>query len=469
MKTVRMRLARCSLSCTANAVLRSVAVGALVLAVGLASTSASGADAAATVLGPADALAAARSADPRFRADRFELDAVRQDRLIVRSELYPNAVYTLRRARSLGHLDADNPLGEATRRELDYQNRNSALSARQSLYNPEAWARGDSADARVAAAESVYIGREAELMTRVCVAYLDLAMAHEDVTLADAAIASYAEQQRSALRRFELGDGTRTEVADAQTRLEQARVNLIDATGALQVARRALAQITGISQADARRLRADGGWLGLEPQTELAWTDMALQRNPFIQAQHHAVRAAEFEFEARRKAHLPKVDLVGAVTFASNDSLSTLSQKSLQRSLGVTLSVPILTGGRLQASAVQAVALTEKERSDLLVLTDQVLLEVRRQFVVAQAATDKIEALQRAVSAAQLAVQGTDAGWRAGTRSFWEVLEAQRRMFVTQRELIRSVRDALVARVRLQAVSGTLDDQAVSALGASLR
>jgi protease secretion system outer membrane protein len=424
---------------------------------------------AARPLSPVYALMAARAADPRFKADRFELMAARQDGAIARSELYPNAAYALRGSKTLGHLDSDTAVGGATRRELDYVNRNSGLTARQALFNAEAWARSDSADARVAAAESIFLGRESDLLTRVSVAYLDLAMAHEDVRLASSQIESYSEQSRAATRRLQLGDGTRTEVADAQTRLEQARVNLIDAQGALQVARRSLSQITGLPDADTYRLKAEGGWTGLEPQTEADWINLALARNPFLQAQEHTINAAQREADARRNARLPKLDLIGSFTFASNDSLSTLSQKSLQRSLGVALTVPILTGGRLHASEVQAAALTEKERSDLQALADQVLLEVRRQYVIAQAASDKLASLRRAIDASQLAVQGTEAGFRSGTRSFWEVLEAQRRMFVAEREHIRAVRDTLVARVRLQAVSGTLTDEAVAALGQSMR
>jgi len=425
--------------------------------------------AAHRTLTAADAVRAARLTDPDFRAARHERDAARQDGPIARAGLLPNISLNARYADVGGWRDFGGGGVDGPREDLDYRSNGYGVSARQALYDPEAGANARVGEAQVAQAEASFAERETQLLLRVAITYLDVALAHGDVVLARSQTRAFTAQQHAARRRFELGDGTRTDVADAESRLQTAVANEVDAGVALQIARRVLEQVTGEPSADTPRLRIDQEGPSGEPASETRWRELALERNPAVRAQREAQRAAGFAVDRARGARLPKLDLVASLNRATSDSVPTLNQDTLQRVAGLQVSLPLFVGGELQARERQAASRHERERASVEAVVNAVLLDVRRHFAAVEGSVAKLAALRRAAASAEVAARGADAGFRAGTRSFWEVLEAQRRQFVAERDLTRAMRDALVAQISLQAAAGVLDDAAVASLDGYFR
>jgi protease secretion system outer membrane protein len=421
------------------------------------------------IFAPADALRAARLADPTFRAAQLERDAGRQNQAIARADLLPSVSASARYGDVGGWRRFDDASGGGTRQDLDFTSSSATLSAKQTLWNPEAMSRARFGEAQAALADASFVERESGLLLRVATAYLDVALAKEDLDLARNQVDALTEQRTAAEQRFKFGAGTRTEVADANARLQKALAIRLDAAGALDVARDTLSKITGVVTADAPRLRTDWPVPPLEPAAESDWLKLALDSSPTVRVQRESVRAAGFEAERTRNARWPKLDLVMSIGRASSDSVATVNQSSMQRIAGLQIAVPLFSGGGLEATETQAALRHAREQAGLEAVSNGAAVEVRRYWLVMRAAAEKLEALRASVESAIDAATGAKAGFSAGTNSFWEVLEAEQRRFVAERDLARAARDVLQGRLQLAAVAGVLDDPAVDALGRYFR
>ena len=104
----------------------------------------------------------------------------------------------------------------------------------------------------------------------------------------------------------------------------------------------------------------------------------------------------------------------------------------------VQLNVPLFAGGRVNALTDQAVANRERARAELDAAVNEVLIEVRRQFMAVETGGSKITAYERAVDASVVAVEGTMRGMKAGIRTNTDVLDAERVLFVARRDLAQA-------------------------------
>src|SRR5690606_36991103 len=187
-----------------------------------------------TPLGLYDAWIAAREHDAQFRAARHELEAGLLAEPIGRAGLLPNIALSASAARVDGDRSVPTALGSVDQ-PLDYTSRHTTLQLRQPLYNREAMARYRIGSAQAEYARALFVAAERELAQRVAEAYFEVLLARDVVALAEAQLEAYEEQVKVTTRRLSGGEGTRTEMADAQARASLARAELIAARDRLTV------------------------------------------------------------------------------------------------------------------------------------------------------------------------------------------------------------------------------------------
>ena len=413
-----------------------------------------------------DSYQAARQNDPSFRAARYELEAGRLALPIARAGLLPVVSASSARYKNKG--DRSFTTGAIPNQPLDYRYEQDSLNLRQPLFNYEAWARYRLGETQVAYHEALFGQREADLATRVLGAYLNVLLAKDEVSLAEAAVKAFEEQLRSASRRLAGGEGTRTEQAEVEARLRIAEAALIETKDRLAVAVRLLEDITGKPGVNLRGLRADFVPFRLAPDNLDEWIAIGQDRSPEIRAQRFVLEAAGHEVDRNRAGHLPTLDLVASVSDGTNESVTSLNQTITTRSLGVQLSIPLYRGGQTSAATEQAVANRNKSQSELDATINKVSLEVRRQFLLAQSGFDKIDAYARSVRASEVALEGTKKGFQAGIRTNVDVLDAQRQLILTQRDLAQARYEFLLNSLKLRAVAGTLMEKDIVDLDGQL-
>ncbi len=416
-----------------------------------------------------EAWQAAREHDPDFQAARHELDAGLQSVPIGRAGLLPKVSAVASAAQVTGDRTVPTATGQSVKENLDYTSRQNTLQLRQPIYNREAIVRFQLGRVQADYARAVFAGAELDLVTRVASAYLELMLAQDLIELAKAQQTAYEEQARRAAANFARGEGTRTDISDAQARAALARADFIDASDRFAVASQALAAMMGQEPGALPVLVTDWTLPPLDPPDSQGWLDIARERSPQIDAERFAFEAAKRNVSIARAGYQPTVDLVASVGHSQSDSTSTLNQKINQNTVGVQLSVPLYAGGGVRARATQAAANQAREGARLDATINKVLLDVRRNWLATTNAWAKIGAYQSAVDSALTLQRGVEVGIRAGMNVPSDALNATRLLYVSRRDLAKARYDYLASRLKLQAAAGVLAEEDIKTAASMFR
>ncbi|MCL4745576.1 MAG: TolC family outer membrane protein [Burkholderiaceae bacterium] len=419
--------------------------------------------------GVADLWRAAQQADAQIRAARFELEATELAIPIARAQLLPQIAIAAGDTKINGSRDITDAASGASSSSLDYFSRSRSLSLRMALYNKEASARVDVGEAQVDAAGAIFKVRRKDLALRLGRAYFRLLFALDGVSLAQSAVETFEESVTSAASRLRGGEGTRTEVSEAEARLDRAGAEVIDARDRVDVARRALQMIVGLDTALVQRPPSPTRVLAIDPAGLDEWLARVDNSNPEILARQLQAEVARREVTRARAGHYPRVDMIAALSRSANDSVSTLNTTTSQSSLGLQLNIPLYSGGLVDASTRQALLLVRRSEQDLEAERNTQRVEVRTQFLAVANGGARIEAFEKAVRSAEVALEGTRFGLRAGLRTNLDVLNAQRQVFEARRDLSEAAYNYWLARLQLKAVAGESLDDTIDEIDRALR
>ncbi|HNC51002.1 MAG TPA: TolC family outer membrane protein [Accumulibacter sp.] len=403
-----------------------------------------------------EAYQAARQNDPTFRAARHERDAGQYNIDISRAGLLPNLSFSGSYSKNTG--ERQSTIVNVTQ-QLDYRYTYSVVTLRQPLFNYDSYVRYQQGGVLAAYSDAIFDKKEAELAVKLAGAYFDALLAMEKLALADAEITAYGAQRELAERRRRGGEGTVTEVAEADSRLQLARAGQADALDGLAVALRVLEGMTGTRPGNLWPLREDFLPTGVQPAQLDDWYTLAQDNNPDIRAQRKAYENARLEVDRNRAGHFPQVDFVATNTRGENQSIDTLNQKSSINAVGVQVNIPLFAGGRVNAQTSQAIANRERAQAELDAVINSTLVEVKRQFLAVQTGGTKVTAYQKAVDSSVVASEGTLRGMKAGIRTNSDVLDAERQMFVAKRDLAQARYQFLANTLQLKAAAGVLSEK----------
>jgi outer membrane protein, protease secretion system len=409
---------------------------------------------AGSTVGFSQAFEAAIGHDPQFRSARHERDASQGNVAIARAQLLPQVSLSVSDAMTRGVREFPNSFNQQVSVQLEYQAPQTALQLRAPLFNFESLTRYRQALVQSDAADAIFRVRGAELVERLATNYMQGLLMVENARQLRAQIASLEVQQQRAEQRLLRGEGSRIEVADAKAQLELARVRLIDTLDQQNVARRALARITGLDVPLQRGVPERFEPPPLLPAQLDEWLTLARMRNAVVQVREKQLEVARLGVDRARAGHFPRLDAVASVSQSSNDSVSSLNQSSRLASVGLQLSVPLYSGGGVDAGVRQARSEVAKAEADLANEREQVAVELQRNYMAVSSGTARLQAMAQAVAANELVLEGVSRGQAAGLRTLAEVQEATARLFGARRELGQARLDYLLARTRLHLLSG---------------
>ncbi len=306
-----------------------------------------------------------------------------------------------------------------------------------------------------AAKETVLATREAlrsveqvVLLTAVR-AYMDVIRNREFVLLRRNNLRLLQEELRAARDRFEVGEVTRTDVAQAEAAVALAQSGLAVAEGdfarAVEEFREAVGRAPGTLKApdDLTRLGDDVD----------AAKAAAMQRHPDILQAQRNVTVAELNMRAAEAAKRPTLNLTGRLG-TTNDLAD--SEFSRSGSVGLELRGPIYQGGRLSSLERQARAQRDQRLAQLHLAGLQVKQDVGNAFANLRAARAGREANREAVRAARVAFEGTREEAKLGARTTLDVLDAEQDLLDAEANLISANADVVIAAYSVLASLGDL-------------
>lgn len=418
----------------------------------------------ASALGLVEAYQAALKNDPAYRAAFQASESGKENRILGRSNLLPN----LSASYSVGKNHSDITSG-ARVTHPEYNSRSATLQLRQSLFNLDSLARYKQGVAQSEYSAAQFASQSQEVVLRVVGAYVELLFKREQLDLALAERDMYLEQKKSNQRMYEKGEGTKTDVLEVLSRLDLAEAQVLEAIDNETVARDTLAAIIGGEVGVLDPLSPNFKVRTEEMFSYEAWKAIAMERNPDVKAQMYAIEIARQEVNKARAGHAPKLDFVASYSKNTSESINTINQDSTVRSIGLQLSIPLYAGGAVSASTRQAVANQEKARADWQAQIDKTMLELRKDYTQLISSAARIAALDKAVESGELLITATGKSIQGGIRVNLDLLNAQRQLSASKRDLAQARYGYLLAMLRLRAAAGTLASNDVGDLALYFR
>lgn len=410
----------------------------------------------AFALGLVQAYEAALQNDPTYRSAVHDNEAGQEYRALGRSNLLPNLSANYAKYKNNADITQPNFLGKLSTSSPHYDSRSASVMLRQPIVNLDGIARYYQGVAQANYSDAQFSLRSQDLLVRLVGAYADAKYAEDHLALAIAQRDTFAEQKLINERMFQKGEGTRTDMLETQAKFDLAEAQLLEARDNVTIARNSLAAITGTEVTELDQLRDDFRVMPLQPATFEEWKAIALEHNSDIAAQRYAVEASKQEIKKAQAGHAPRIDFVASVDRGVSETLNTLNQDSINRTIGVQVSIPLYSGGSVSAASNQAVANHEKAKSDLDAKTSQVLVELRKQYSQVLSSVSRIDALVKSVNSASMLVQATQQSVKGGVRINLDVLNAQQQMYAARRDLAQARYNYLMSYLKLRFAAGTL-------------
>lgn len=306
------------------------------------------------------------------------------------------------------------------------------------------------ADETLNAARQQLVALEAQVLTDAVAAYLEVWSTQQIVAVRASNVGVVTEQLRAARDRFEVGETTRTDVAQAEAQLATARSNLAAAQGAFDIAR----ELFNLAVGRYPESLPSPGALPVLPASEDEAARLARQDHPAIRALQHEVAAAEFAVAQARGATRPNLslELSRTETFEAPSALA----EGNGASIGLTLSQPIYRGGQLGSLERQALAQAEAVRAGLNRQVQVNLQLVGNAYARFAIATAQIQASDQRINAAQLAFDGIREEASLGARTTLDVLDAEQDLLEARISRIEAQSGLYAAAYGILAASGLL-------------
>jgi outer membrane protein len=257
--------------------------------------------------------------------------------------------------------------------------------------------------------------------------------------------------------RFQAGEVTRTDVAQAESSLAAGRSQLSLAESNYVTAQAQYQQVVGVPA--PARLAPAAPVDRLSPPTLNGAIARGRAENPSILTAMYNVDAAVSQVKIAEGALAPVLQAVGAVqkAYGSTNSLAVL--ETLSASVAAQLTVPIYQGGAEYSAIRQAKETLGQRRLDLDTARDQVQSAVTQAWGQLEAAKAQVNATQAQVTAAEVALNGVREEARVGQRTTLDVLNAQQTLVNARSALVTAQRDRVVASYSVLAATGGLSPQ----------
>ncbi|MET0654648.1 MAG: TolC family outer membrane protein [Pseudoxanthomonas sp.] len=395
----------------------------------------------------------ARAGDPQLAAAESGRLAQKEGAVQARAALLPqiNGSASINRTRN----ELDDVPGSSTN-----TSRNYGVSVNQSVLDFSRYSTLRGQRALSVAADYDLEAANDSLITRTSAAYFNVLVAIETLAAAEAQQTALQKQFDYAQKRLDVGLAPITDVHEARAQYDSARASVITRKKVLEDQYQALVEITGQPINNLKALPDDfRPELPADYDAE-GWVNAAVTNNPALKSLEYQVQSADANVSTARAGHLPTLSFGGSWGKDAQwgDSVGGgISGDGTGTSVGLTLSVPIFSGGFTQSRVREALANRDVVQDGYEQQKRAIIRNTRNAYQVLEAGISEIEARRLAVVSARAAYEASQVGLEVGTRTVLDVLINQQTLFDAQQLYALSKYNYLQNRLLLDQAAGTLD------------
>ena len=313
------------------------------------------------------------------------------------------------------------------------------------------------AETRVLAGRATLTAVEGDVFTNAVSSYMDVIRDRAIVELNQNNVKVLQTNLEATRDRFQIGDLTRTDVAQSEARLQLGYAQLATAQGNLTASEATYRQQIGHPPSDL----APPPPLPPFPATTDEAVRIALAGNPDLMSIAQQEVASGYDVNVARAGRLPTLSAQAGADYAKSlgNNIPGVPNSGSDTTIGLGATIPIFQGGLPAAQIRQAQAQQGQIREQVVGTERAVVQQTRAAFANYQAAQEEIQAQTVAVQANQLALEGNRAEQSVGTRTIIEVLNAEQDLLNSQVALVTAKRDAYVAGFQLLNAMGQAQAQ----------
>lgn len=418
----------------------------------------------------AEAYRLALVQDATIRESRAAARAVGELLPQARAQFLPNISAAAGYGRNQLEITGPDLFGRTTSDFERYRSSDTQLQLRQPILRKQLHAQYALAKAQVADANAQLDRDEQQLVMRVTEAYFNALFAQDQLALVQLQEASYAAQLDAARKAFAAGAGTRTDIDEAQSRLDLAVAQELEARQNVDAMRKKLQAI--INQPVTQLAPVDVGRMELAPPVPDSldrWTQLAEDASPEVGSARAQIEVARADIDKAKSGHYPTLDLVASLARTASENLTNVRNKYYQKQIAVQLSVPLYAGGYVDSQVRQALASLDRAESRLEEVRRDLGVRVNQEFRGVTEGVLKVRALEQAVRSSEQLVLSSRRSFEAGARTRLDILNAEAQAGQARRDLAQARFVYLLSRVRLRALAGGLRGDNIGEINAWLQ
>lgn len=332
-----------------------------------------------------------------------------------------------------------------------------ALSVSQPLYTGgRTVAATSAAEADVKAARSNLNSVEQSVLQAAVSAYMNVVRDQSVVALTENNVTVLERQREAAQDRFDVGEITRTDVAQAEARLAGAKSDFVQAVGNLKVSEATYERIVGQKPGEVSYPIVPANF----PESIDSALELGMSNNPDIQSAKFQEESSKFNIRETSGRLLPTISLDGSLS--QSDDQSSESQWSETGSISATLTVPLYQSGSVYSAVRQARQLNNQRKIEIETAVRQVREAVTQSWELLETARSQVVSNGEQVRANTIALEGVEQEAQVGSRTTLDVLDAEQELLQSQVSLVTSRRDVYVAIYDVYASIGNLSAEELS-------
>ena len=338
------------------------------------------------------------------------------------------------------------------------------LSLSQTLFNWADFQTFKMSQINVKGAAATYAAAAQNLMLRVATAYFNVLQAQEMLKSSEAQQTALSRQLQVAQQRYKVGLDAITDVYDARASYDSARASYIAAEASLATMKENLRQITNKLYPQLAQLKDDFPLISPDPANIDAWTKFAEQQNLALIAQRYVTEAAKLNVKVAFAAHLPSLMAMANYTYSNTSIGTTAGTRTNEGSFtgGAVLTVPLYSGGGVNAQVNANQYAYEAAQAQLEYTRRLTVANARISYLNVVAEVSQIQADREAVKSAKASLASNEAGYKVGTQTIVDVLNAQSTLYSAEVQYTTDRFSYVNDILDLKNAAGTLSEQDVA-------
>ena len=346
-----------------------------------------------------------------------------------------------------------------------------SLQAKQALYSPERQAQQAQLQQAAGVAEWRADLAHQQFMLLTVQRYFQVLLADRQQQVLKNQHAAVQRSLTEARDRFAIGDLPVTDTHEAAARASGLQAQWLAADSELQMARQVLAESTRLpiealkpqAPKTAEPVTASPSLDQVLVQVREANTGLRLKK-----AQWEVARQEVKKHEARGGVTLDLVAQAGRDRLSGDGDFGPASNTQSQQMLGLSLNVPLYTGGYRSAKLQEAVSAQAQAEAEYELAVQQTQQQARSVWLALQTGPARLSALQAAWKASTARLDATRLGRQVGDRTTLDLLQAQNDAAQSELAWLRAQTELLQTRLQLDALTGSLSVQSLQGLNAQL-